>query len=85
MLALPRLLRQFERNRRFWRQVRAGEPDACWPWQGELDAAGYGRFRGRRADETAYELARGAPGSGTQVEHSCGNRRCVNPNHLSPR
>jgi hypothetical protein len=85
MAVLPRLLRQFERNRRFWRRVRAGDPGECWPWDGEVDADGYGRFRGRRADELAYELARGGSASGTGVEHGCGNRLCVNPHHLTPR
>jgi glycine/D-amino acid oxidase-like deaminating enzyme len=83
MATLPRLLRRFAHNRRFWRLVQAGEPRECWPWQGAVDDEGYGRFRGQRADDYAYALARGARAGGSHVEHECGNPRCVNPNHLA--
>ena len=82
MALVPRPLRRFEGNRRFWKNVQAGEPQECWPWHGAVDSEGYGRWRGRRADEYAYALARGGA-AGSRVEHECGNPRCVNPNHLA--
>lgn len=77
-------IRQFERQRRFWRRVEVRGRLECWPWTGDLDPDGYARFDGRRADARAWELARGAPPPGA-LEHSCGNPRCVNPDHLHPR
>jgi hypothetical protein len=76
-------MRDFERGRRFWRQVRVGTHDECWLWEGELDAQGRGLYGDERADAHAYELVLGrAPGSA--LAHRCGEPRCVNPEHLEP-
>jgi hypothetical protein len=85
MPGLGRLIRRYERKRRFWRNVRAEGPQDCWPWLGPTDHDGFGRFEGRPAHERAYELAGGRLPSGAALEHRCGNRHCVNPYHLEPR
>lgn len=60
----------------------------CWPWQGEINAEGYGRlakrFRFELAHRATYELLVGPIPSGLDIDHLCFNRRCVNPKHMEP-
>jgi hypothetical protein len=73
----------------FVRKVRIGLPDQCWEWRGGVGNHGYGQWccdglsgnRKRTAHRAAFALFNGyeAP---EQVNHSCGNRRCCNPDHL---
>lgn len=67
-------------------------PD-CWLWTGERNWAGYGRVKVKsvegvwkwiQAHRLAYELAVGPIPAGLQIDHLCGNRGCVNPDHLQP-
>jgi hypothetical protein len=82
---LALLFARYERRRRFWKNVRVDDAQACWPWEGRTGPDGYGRFKGRPAHEYAYELARGALPADGGLERSCGNPSCVNPDHLEPR
>lgn len=72
---------------RFWRLVRLGDDDECWPWLGDTDDDGYGVFffRGKKAGAHEYALSfttgeRRLPGLDTC--HSCDNPPCCNPAHL---
>ena len=72
---------------RFWEKVSKGDPPSCWLWKAGTSRYGYGRFLFRRANwqahRVAYTLAHGEIPEGKVVMHSCNNRLCCNPQHLS--
>lgn len=64
--------------------------DDCLIWPFSCSTPGYGQFRPTGESKTAMahrfmcEATHGPPPSTRhQAAHSCGNRRCVNPRHLS--
>jgi len=80
---------------RFWSKVDRGSEDECWNWTAALTTGGYGQivdttvdngglFKGKQfaAHRLSYELAYGQVPEGLVIDHQCGNRRCVNPQHL---
>jgi len=77
----------------FWSYVdKSGGDSACWPWRGAKTGPGYGvhEFRwpdGKRRDgahRIALSLAQGRYiTDGLDVLHSCDNKPCCNPAHLS--
>lgn len=69
----------------------SGGPDACWPWMGARNWAGYGKLgrmvegkrKGLDAHRVALEEKLGRPIlSGLWACHHCDNPPCCNPAHL---
>lgn len=76
-------------SERFWARVRRAGPDECWIWLGPRTPQGYGLFSFRSlgrwgvgAHRYAYLLVHERIPRGAIVRHVCGERLCVNPEHL---
>ena len=76
----------------FWAKVRKAGPDECWDWGGALNSRGYGEYRfgdwNWRTHQVAFFLTNGYLPDGLEtmamvLRHSCNNKQCVNPRHLS--
>jgi len=75
---------------RFWWKVRKQSENKCWNWSGAISCSGYGVLqrghRGQglvRAHRLSYEIHKGEIPKGKLILHSCDNKLCCNPSHLS--
>jgi hypothetical protein len=77
----------------FWCRVK--KQQSCWEWQGAVNSTGYGNLAFHGKSVTAHRVAaflsglisdihapKDRKGSGF-ILHSCDNRRCCNPAHMS--
>ena len=83
---------------RFWAKVSiphvsiSHEDDACWEWTATKNSKGYGQIgitpkgKTKSVSHSAHcvsiELDGRIPTTDAVVRHHCGNKGCVNPNHL---
>lgn len=74
----------------FFERVVAG-PNGCHLWVGRKNDDGYGLLRvsekperSRVAHAWLYEELRGEIPAGTELDHKCTTRNCVNLDHLEP-
>ncbi len=67
------------------------DDSGCWIWQGQVSNSGYGRTKIRNTDKTlkmvsaqsaSYQHFIAEVPDGYLVKQSCGNRLCINPQHL---
>lgn len=59
--------------------------NACWLWMGALYKDGYGQVRHgatSRAHRASFELFVGPIPDGLVIDHLCGVKHCVRPDHL---
>lgn len=62
----------------------------CWIWKGQISNSGYGRIMERHdsgtkmvsAQTASYHAFIGPVPEGHLVKQRCGNRLCINPDHL---
>jgi hypothetical protein len=68
--------------------VDRGPKETCWRWLGAKTKDGYGVIRigqtVRRAHRVIWELQNGPVPPGLDLDHLCGEKACVNPDHLEP-
>ena len=83
----------------FWSRVTIHGPDDCWEWQGSTNSSGYGTLSWHGTATVAHRLAYYLEHGGIELRtgkresrpqnknafilHSCDNRKCCNPAHLS--
>jgi len=71
--------------------TRRVDDSGCWIWQGQISNSGYGRAMIRdlnnrvkmvSAQTASYQQFVAEVPDGYLVKQSCGNRLCINPQHL---
>lgn len=67
----------------FEKKFSINKENGCWEWIGPLHPTGRGYYKGTTAARKSYNLYIGAIPEKSQVFLSCGNSKCVNPNHLT--
>lgn len=72
---------------RLWAKIDKLGDDECWLWTASLSGTGYGQIKNGnrivRAHNAVCRLVHGEPEEGQCALHSCDNKLCCNPAHLS--
>lgn len=73
------------KDERFWSHVKTGSKNECWEWGSCINSWGYGLFWDGEssiiAHKYVYESMHGL--TSTRIYHTCTNRKCCNPDHLT--
>lgn len=81
-----------EYRRRFWGKVDIRGADDCWNWQASTQGTGYGyasigwggeKKRVCLSHRLAYAVTKGVPDPYQVIMHTCHNKLCCNPAHLT--
>lgn len=72
---------------RFAQKVQPNRETGCWQWiAGNYNRYGYGSFRldgrSRQTHQLAYLWFTGTIPDGYEIDHTCRNTGCCNPDHL---
>ena len=80
------------KQKRLFDMTQPLDDSACWIWQGQVSNSGYGRIMVSDTDNTVKMVSAQAASyqqfiaevpDGYLVKQSCGNRLCINPQHLA--
>jgi hypothetical protein len=84
-------MNQARLQRQLLGRIRRDDQTGCWNWSGQVSSSGYGRTmiadedgntRMASAHAASYEAFIGPPPKDKLVKQRCGNRLCINPDHL---
>lgn len=78
-------------QRRLFDMTKQLDDSTCWVWQGQVSNSGYGRLKQAQHDNSlkmisaqsaSYQAFIGSIPDDCLVKQRCGNRLCINPEHL---
>ena len=78
-------------QKKIFQAIRLVDDSRCWIWQGQVSNSGYGRVHEVQTDRSlkmvsaqsaSYRAFIAEVPEGALVRQRCGNRLCVNPEHL---
>jgi len=58
------------------------EVDGCWLWRGATCSSGMPRYKGSSVRRMFYRMVAGNIPDSRNLRVICGNRLCVNPDHV---
>jgi hypothetical protein len=92
MMAEQKAEQMTERQKRLYEMTQQLDDNGCWIWQGQVSNSGYGRLKIKdehnqvkmmSAQSVSYQYFIEDVPEGHLVKQDCGNRLCINPQHLS--
>ena len=81
-----------DKQKRMVQNILRTDDSGCWIWQGQVSNSGYGRAHELQPDRSlkivsaqmaSYRAFIDEVPEGSLVKQKCGNRLCINPEHLT--